>query len=82
MFSTDILVNADDSTIQVLDSLKVNESWIYEVFFDTLYYIYNQPFPQDLLFYPNKCYYSTSLGVVRIDFSDGSSWELEEIIWK
>jgi len=82
-YSNDISVNPDDNRYKVIDSLMINGSWVHEVLFDTLYYAHNQPpFPSDSFPYPTKCYSSKTLGVVRIDFVDGSFWELKEIIWK
>jgi hypothetical protein len=82
MYYSDISVNPDENTYKVVDSLMVNGSWIHEVLFDTLYFVHTQPpFPSDSFAYPTKCYYSKTLGVVRIDFADGSLWELKEIVW-
>lgn len=51
-----------------IDSLFVMNRWIKEVFIQETALT-------------NKLYYSTEFGVVKIDFSDGSFWELESIKW-
>ena len=59
------------------DSLIVNNKTYYHVFSDTLTHtgiIEIDP-------YPIRCYYSTEYGVLKIDFSDSTSWELERIEW-
>jgi hypothetical protein len=65
-----------------IDSLMVNGKWFHQIYYDTMLYTPGEPFPSELARYPVYSYYSTSLGVVKIDFSDGSSWELEEIKWE
>ena len=73
-------INQEDST-QFLDSLLVNGSWIYDVFYDTMEYFHFEP-PQDtLLVFPVKSFYSRQFGVIKIDFSDNTFWELDHIEW-
>lgn len=59
------------------DSINVNNSTYYNVFGDTL--INGGTIPIGI--YPVFCYYSTEYGVIKIDFSDDSYWELEDIEW-
>ncbi len=55
-------------TTPYIDSLYVMNRWIKDVF------IHESASS-------NKLYYSTEFGIVKIDFSDGSYWELEKIEW-
>jgi len=65
-----------------LDSLLVNESYVYDIYYDSMSYVFHDgPFPYEDHTYPVMSYYSKSLGIVKIDFSDNTSWELNEIIW-
>lgn len=57
---------------QTVDSLFVMDQWHYDVFVYEGENINNDTY---------KLYYSTDFGVVKIDFSDGSWWELEKIEW-
>ncbi|RLD46560.1 MAG: hypothetical protein DRI88_07370 [Bacteroidetes bacterium] len=59
------------------DSLVVNNKTYHNVFSDTLTHIGSIGIDP----YPIRCYYSTGFGVVKIDFSDSTSWELENIEW-
>lgn len=70
-----------DSSRYFLDSLLITGKWIYNIYYDTVAYFHTKPFPDDLPQYPVRSYYSTSFGVVKINFSDGSTWELKEIVW-
>jgi hypothetical protein len=59
------------------DSINTSIKTYYNIFSDTLTHtgmIEIDP-------YPVRCYYSTGYGVVKIDFSDSTSWELEHIEW-
>jgi hypothetical protein len=81
-FSSYFGVLDKNDTINFLDSLFVNGSWIPEIYCDSMKYVLlSKPFPEDSLVFPVKSYYSTKKGVVRIDFSDSTSWELESIEW-
>ena len=80
-FHSGFSIFVDDSTVHVLDSLLINGSWLPEIYYDTMKYDQTQPFPHDLPNIPIKSYYSKSLGIVKVDFSDGSIWELKEIDW-
>jgi len=44
-------------------------------------YQQSRPIPENLMKYPIKIYYSTEFGILKVDFSDGSFWELESIEW-
>ncbi len=73
------LSNANLKGEQVFyDSIFVNNTNYYNVFGDTLIHydgvISIDPFPV-------FCYYSTEYGVIKIDFSDNTSWQLEKIEW-
>lgn len=57
---------------QYVDSINIMEQWYYDVFI-------NEVEKNDDRAY--KLYYSTEYGVVKIDFSDDSYWELEKIEW-
>jgi hypothetical protein len=62
------------------DSLLVNNKWYYEVFIDSMYNFAQCPAP-GIGIYATWCYYSPSDGMIKLDFSDGSTWELKEIVW-
>jgi len=51
-----------------IDSIYIMNSWIKDVF------VHETALE-------NTMYYSTQYGIVKIDFSDGSFWELESIEW-
>jgi hypothetical protein len=57
---------------QTTDSIYMMDKWLYDVF------VYEKEKVDNMAY---KMYYSTELGVVKIDFSDGSFWELEKIEW-
>ena len=63
------------------DSVLVNQKWFNNVYCDTVRYQQPRPIPENLMNYPIKIYYSTEFGILKIDFSDGSFWELESIEW-
>ena len=62
------------------DSLLINNKWYYDVFIDSMYNFAQCSAP-DIHIYATWCYYSPSDGMIKLDFSDGSSWELKEIAW-
>lgn len=81
-FSSYFGVLDKNDTINFLDSLFVNGSWLHEIYYDRMKYVLqSKPFPEDSLVFPVKSYYSKQKGIVRIDFSDSTSWELESIEW-
>jgi len=55
-----------------IDSLEIQGKWYYDVYQNELDKLDNRAY---------KLYYSTKFGIVKIDFSDGSYWELEKIEW-
>ncbi len=59
------------------DSLVVNNKTYHNVFSDTLTHIGSIGIDP----YPVRCYYSTEFGIVKISFSDSTSWELKNIEW-
>ena len=59
------------------DSLLVNNKMYFNIFSDTLTHIGMIEIDP----YPVRMYYSTVFGVVKVDFSDGSTWKLEKIEW-
>jgi len=60
------------------DSLIINNKAYYEIYGDTLlHHEGNIPINP----YPTLIFYSTNFGVVKIDFSDGSYWELDKVDW-
>ena len=62
---------------QYHDSLSVNDIMYYKVFSDSLGY--SNPTPE--LPHPKRIYYTIDYGVIKIEFTDGTSWELKEIEW-
>ena len=60
-----------------IDSITINNRNYYEVYRDTMRYQGSLSISP----YPTFCYYSTEYGVLKIDFSDDSYWELENIEW-
>ena len=65
---------------ELIDSLTVNNSLYLNVYKDTVGVTYSFN-TRDSMIYATYIYYSTDFGVVKIDFSDGSAWELENIEW-
>lgn len=65
-----------------LDSLKVLEQWYYDVFiseYDTTdIFVSKGDTIED---YAYKLYYSTQSGIIKLDFLDDKSWQLEKIEW-
>jgi hypothetical protein len=82
IFSSYYALLSNEYVTKYYDSLLISGSWIHEVYYDTMKFIfYDKPFPYEDLKYLTKSYYSKTFGVVKLDFSDGSTWELEEIVW-
>jgi hypothetical protein len=59
------------------DSLVISNKTYHNVFSDTLTHIGSIGIDP----YPVRCYYSTEFGIVKISFSDSTSWELKNIEW-
>ena len=55
-----------------IDSLFVMNRWVRDVFTQEHEILDSRAY---------KLYYSTEFGILKIDFSDGSYWELEKIEW-
>jgi len=66
---------------ELIDSLTINYLNYYNLYKDTLIDITYPNGAPDSLRHPIDLYYSTDYGIVKVDFSDGSTWELEEIVW-
>jgi hypothetical protein len=62
------------------DSLLMHNNWYYNIFIDSMIYSAQYPKPE-INPYPTWCYYSSFNGMIKLDFSDGSSWELKENVW-
>ena len=62
---------------QYHDSLSINDIVYYKVFSDSLGY--SNPTPE--LPHPKRIYYTIDYGVIKIEFTDGTAWELKEIEW-
>lgn len=62
------------------DSLYVLNCYYYNVFADsTDLFEYTQKSISNLI-HPSIFYYNTTHGLIKVDFDDGTSWELKEII--
>jgi hypothetical protein len=64
-----------------IDSLEVNNTQYASIYKDTLDLLIGDEISIDTMKHAIYIYYSTDYGVIKIDFSDGSTWELEEIVW-
>jgi len=71
----------NDNHANYYDSLLINDSWFHKIYYDTMQYSLHKPFPYSTHSFPIKSYYSIESGVVKIDFSDSTYWELENIEW-
>lgn len=60
-----------------LDSIVLNDQSYYNIFGDTLL----TSKEETPIIFPVFCYYSTEYGVLKIDFSDNTSWELKSVEW-
>lgn len=64
---------------QLIDTL-ILDGTLYHNIYKNHFYSPISDFP-DSLNHAENVYYSTEYGIVKIDFSDGSVWELKEIVW-
>lgn len=64
---------------ELIDRFNINDIPCFEIYKDTLFGS-NIDMP-DSVKLATYLYYSTEYGIVKFDFSDGSTWELKEIIW-
>lgn len=60
-----------------IDSLIINNSIYYNVYKDTMHTQESTTSNQ----YPVYSYYTKEYGIIKIDFSDSTYWELKEIRW-
>lgn len=63
---------------EFIDSLNVDGGLFFNIYKDHLFSPYDFP---DSLNHAVNLYYSIEYGIVKFDFSDGSTWELKEIVW-
>jgi len=67
---------------ELIDSLNVNNSLYLNIYKDTVDVSYPiEGDDSDSVILATYIYYSTEYGVVKIDFSDSTSWELDHIEW-
>lgn len=59
------------------DSITINNNIYYDVFGNPLHHTGIIPVTP----YPVFCYYSIEYGVLKIDFSDSTNWQIESIEW-
>ena len=57
---------------QYIDSMNIGEHWYYNIFISEKDTLKNNAY---------KLFYSTEFGIIRIEFSDGSNWNLEKVVW-
>ncbi len=57
---------------EFVDSVYINEKWHYGVYVEENAKVDSNAY---------RLYYSTELGIIKIDFSDDSTWELKKIEW-
>ena len=81
IFNSNYPYGLDTNLPNYLDSLLINNVWVHDIFYDTMKFAGGKPFPDELERYPVKSYYSSHSGIVKIDFSNSTSWELEKIEW-
>ena len=64
-----------------LDSLYIQNRYYYDVFIDTSWCsVTIKPLNRNDSMYAPVFYYNTTHGMLKIDFTDSTSWELKEII--
>jgi len=68
-----------ESSFFYIDTLETRKADYYNVFVDSS--ALNQWNGCTQLTYAKRFFYSTQSGLIKIDFSDGSFWELESIEW-
>ena len=84
-FCTRLIIDKTDGSIsnydELIEKLYVNNIPYFNIYKDTLdgnYLTIDMP---DSIKHATYLYYSTKYGIVKFDFSDGSTWELKEIVW-
>lgn len=82
---SELFVDKTDGSIsnynEFLDSLNINDITYFNIYKDTLVQKNTTPVIPDSIKHAKYLYYSTEYGIVKFDFSDGSTWELKEIMW-
>ena len=73
--------NKNSGYTELINTLNINGNQFFNIYKDTLYQNYATPDFPDSLNHVTYLYYSTEYGIVKFDFSDGSTWELKEIVW-
>lgn len=66
---------------ELIDTLNIGENQFFNIYKDILDRQYSMPDFPDSVNHATYLYYSTEYGIVKFDFSDGSTWELKEIVW-
>jgi hypothetical protein len=66
---------------ELIDTMNIGGNQFFNIYKDILDRQYSMPDFPDSLNHATYLYYSTEYGIVKFDFSDGSTWELKEIIW-
>lgn len=66
---------------EFFNELNVNDITYSAIYKDTLIQPNVAPDIPDSIKYATFLYYSSDYGIVKFDFSDGSAWELKEIVW-
>jgi hypothetical protein len=84
-FYTSLDIDKTDGSIsnydEYIDRLYINDILCFNIYKDTLHGNHLTIDMPDSIKYPTYLYYSTNYGIVKFDFSDGSTWELKEIVW-
>jgi hypothetical protein len=73
--------NKNSGYAELIDTLNIDGTQFFNIYKDTLYQNYSMPDFPDSLKHATYLYYSINYGIVKFDFSDGSTWELKEIVW-
>ena len=66
---------------ELIDSLTINNSLYFKIYKNPMVDVSHPNDIPDSAKHAIYLYYSTDFGVVKIDFSDSTSWELENIEW-
>ena len=63
------------------DSIVVYGKYYYDVFSDSCDYFFPSGDSSNSVNYLTTMFYNTAHGLLKLDFSDGETWELKEIIY-
>jgi len=74
------LMDSYINSTHYLDSLSVLDQNYYNVFVDSTIYIGNANNCLDQIA-PKAIFYTTTHGIIKLDFEDGNTWKLESIEW-